>query len=308
MAVSSSKVPAVGVEEAAKAAGWEPIIYDGQLQEGTWPGLVRQAVAADVDGIVLVAIDCAKVKQPLEEAKAAGISITSVYAYDCNDPRAGATSEPLFSAITNFGPKATDIVAFTKSYGADQANYIIADSDNEAKIVEIVAPEFTVLNYTHDGFKERIDQSGGAEIISTLEVRQSDILNGQLLPKIQAELLKHPDATWVKSPFTFVTTLGVAPALGPQAGKLKVMGGEGFIEELDLIHEGKVTAVNVISSEWNGWAAVDTLNSVFTNQKPVDAGIGWTIVDKDHGLPPQGTAFNPPIDFRAAYKKAWGVS
>jgi ribose transport system substrate-binding protein len=308
MSVSSSKVPAVGTEEAAKAAGWDPIIYDGMLQEATWPGLVRQATAADVDGIVLVAIDCAKVKQPLEEAKAAGIAITALYAFDCNDARSGGTSEPLFSASTNFGPKNADVPAFTKSYGADQANYIIADSDNQAKIIEIVAPEFTVLNYTHDGFKGRIDEAGGAEIISTLEVTQSDILTSQLQPKIEAELLRHPDATWVKSPFTYVTTLGLVQALGPRAGKLKVMGGEGFNEELELIHEGKVTAVNVISSEWNGWAAVDTLNSVFANQKPVDSGIGWTIVDKDHGLPPQGQAFEPPVDFRAAYKKAWGVS
>jgi len=232
-----------------------------------------------------------------------------VYFFDCNDPRADPNNvgEPLFTAITNFGPKTADIAAFTKSYSADQANYIIADSNNEAKIIEIVAPEFTVLNYTHDGFKEKIDQSGGAEIVSTLEGFQQDIINGQLAPKIQAELLKHPEATWVKSPFTFVTTMGVAPSLGPQAGKLKVMGGEGFVEELTLIHEGKVTAVNVISSEWNGWAAVDTLNSVFRKEQPADSGIGWTMVDKDHGLPAQGEAFEPPIDFRAAYRKAWGV-
>ena len=86
------------------------------------------------------------------------------------------------------------------------------------------------------------------------------------------------------------------------------MGGEGFAEELALIHEGKVTAVNVISSEWNGWAAVDTLNSVFLKQPSADSGIGWTLVDKDHGLPPAGEEFEVPIDFRAAYRKAWGVS
>jgi len=310
LAVTSSKVPALGVEEAAKAIGWDVTVYDGQLQAGTWPGLVRQAVASDADAIVLVAIDCKDVKEPLEEAKAKGVAVTSVYSFDCDDPRADPknVSAPLFSAIVNYGPKAADVAAFTKSYGADQANYIIADSNNEAKIIEITAPEFTVLNYTSDGFKERIQQSGGAEIVSTLQGFQADLLNGQLATKIQAEILKHPEATWVKSPFTYVTTMGVAPSLGAQAGKLKVMGGEGFVEELTLIHEGKVTAVNVISSEWNGWAAVDVINSVFRKEKPADSGIGWTMVDKDHGLPPQDQAFQPPVDFRAAYRKAWGVS
>ena len=57
------------------------------------------------------------------------------------------------------------------------------------------------------------------------------------------------------------------------------MGGEGFADELDLIRAGKITAVNVISSEWVGWASVDTMNSVFLSQKPADSGIGWTMVD-----------------------------
>jgi ribose transport system substrate-binding protein len=308
MAVSSSKVPAQAAEEAGKALGWEATVYDGELQPAKWPGLVRQATAAGADAIVLVAIDCKDVKQPLEEAKAKNIAITSIYSFDCNDPRADPKNvgEPLFTANTNFGPKAGDIAAFTKSYGADQANYIIADSDNQAKVIEIIAPEFTVLNYTHDGFKEKIDQSGGAEIVSTIEGFQAELLNGQLQSKIQAELLKHPEATWIKSPFTFVTTFALVPALSGR--EIKAMGGEGFVEELTLIHEGKVTAVNVISSEWNGWAAVDTLNSVFRKEKSADSGIGWTIVDKDHGLPPQGDAFTPPVDFRAAYRKAWGTS
>jgi ribose transport system substrate-binding protein len=306
MAVSSSKVPAQGVEEAAKAAGWDVTIYDAALNPANYPGLVRQAVAADVDGIVLVAIDCKDVKQPLEEAKTAGVAVTSVYAFDCNDPRAGSVSEPLFTANTNFGPKATDVVAFTQSYGADQANYIIADSNNQAKVIVVDAPEFTVLNHTSDGFKQKIEQSGGSEVISTVNVTQADIANQQVRGKIDAELLKHPEATWIKSPFSYITTQGIAPALGAKAGVLKVMGSEGFEDELQLIRDGKVTAVNVISSTWNGWAAVDTLNSVWLKQAPADSGIGWTLVDKDHGLPASGEV-TPPIDFKAAYRKAWGV-
>ena len=65
------------------------------------------------------------------------------------------------------------------------------------------------------------------------------------------------------------------------------MGGEGFADELDLIRSGKITAANVISSEWVGWAAVDTMNSVFLNQPPADSGIGWTMVDATHNLPGQ---------------------
>ena len=51
---------------------------------------------------------------------------------------------------------------------------------------------------------------------------------------------------------------------------------------------------------------LDTMNSVFANKKPVDSGIGWTLVDKDHNLPASGE-FIPPVDFQAQYKAAWGV-
>jgi ribose transport system substrate-binding protein len=307
MAATSSKVPAQGAEEAAKALGWDVTIYDATLNPARYPELVRQAVAAGADGIVLVAIDCEDAKQPLEEAKEKGIAVTSVYAFDCDDELAGSRSNALFTQSTNFGPKATTIQAFTQSYGADQANYVIANSNNQAKIIEITAPEFTVLNHTAAGFERTIQQSGGSEIVATVPVTQADLIGSQVTPKVQAELLKHPEATWIKSPFSYVTTLGVAPALGSSAGKVKVMGGEGFAEETDLIHDGKVTAVNVISSTWNGWAAVDVLNSVWRKEKSADSGIGWTMVDADHDLPAEGKAYQTPVDFRSAYRKAWGI-
>jgi len=306
-AASSSSVPSNGAVAAAKALGWQVDLYDAKLNPSNYAPLVRQAIAAHVDGIILDAIDCDTVKQPLQEAKAAHIATVGIYAFDCNDPKAGNDPTGLFSANINFGPKATNPDKFSESYGADQANYIIAKTQNKAKIIAIQDPEFTVLYWTLKGFTDTIAASGGSQVVDTVNVTTQDLTNGQIVQKIQAALLQHPEANWVKSPYTYVTTLGVAPALGANANKVDVMGGEGFSDELNLIRAGKVTAVNVISSEWTGWAASDTMNSVFLNQKPADSGIGWTMVDATHGLPPSGE-FIPPVDFKAEYQKAWGVS
>ena len=104
-----------------------------------------------------------------------------------------------------------------------------------------------------------------------------------------------------------VVTVG-AGETPPTSCQLYVMGGEGFADELDLIraHKG-VNAVNIISSEWTGWAAVDTLNSAFLGQQPKNSGIGWTLCDPSSNLPPSG-AFVPKVDFKAVYSRAWGVS
>ncbi len=306
-AASSSSVPSNGAVAAAKALGWQVDLYDAKLNPSNYAPLVRQAIAAHVDGIILDAIDCDQVKQPLEEAKAAHIATVGIYAFDCNDPKAGNEATGLFSANINFGPKALNPDKFSESYGADQANYIIAKTQNKAKIIAINDPEFTVLYWTLQGFKNVIAASGNSQIVDTVSVTTQDLTDGQIVQKIQAAVLQHPEANWIKSPYTYVTTLGVAPALGANPHHVDVMGGEGFSDELNLIRQGKVTAVNVISSEWTGWAASDTMNSVFLGQKPADSGIGWTMVDAEHGLPASGE-FIPPVDFKAEYQKAWGVS
>ncbi len=181
----------------------------------------------------------------------------------------------------------------------------MAASKNRAKIIDIQDPEFTTLYYTDRGFRNAIARSDGSEIVATVEVTTADILKNTLVPKIQAELLRHPEANWIRSPYTYTTTLGVVPALGDQS-TIDVMGGEGLDDELDLIREGRITAATVFSSEWAAWAGVDTMNSVFRKEAPVDSGLGWAVADKDHNVPASGL-YVPPIDYQAEYRKAWGV-
>ena len=92
-----------------------------------------------------------------------------------------------------------------------------------------------------------------------------------------------------------------------KASSLYVMGGEGFPDELDLLrnHQG-VNAVMISPSDWTGWSAVDSMNSLFRGEKPAFSGLGWQLVDATHNLPASGP-WVPPVDFKAVYEKAWGV-
>ncbi|MFI5041716.1 MAG: substrate-binding domain-containing protein [Acidimicrobiales bacterium] len=303
---ASSQIPSDAAVAAAKAIGWKVDLYDAKLT-GNYSPLIRQAIAAGADGIIIDAGDCQVAQQALQEAKAKGIAVVPIYAFDCNDSKGGGGSESLFSSLVSYGTRTPGPDQYGELYGANQADYIIAASHNTAKIIVIHDPEFVVLDWTLQGFKDTIAASGGSQIVDTLNVTASDILSGQLVSKIQAELLRFPSANWIKSPYTYITQLGIVPALGSKAGQINVMGGEGFSTELDFLRAGKITAVNIISSEWEGWAAVDAMNSVFRKEKPVDSGIGFTLADKDHNLPASGN-YVPTIDFKSEYKKAWGVS
>lgn len=304
----SSSVPVGAAEEAAKAAGWQVEVYDSQLNPANSAGLVRQAIASGADGIILQAIDCPGVKGPLQEAKAKGIQVVGIYAFDCNDPIFKGSDPALFSGAINYGPDAKDIGAFTKRYGADQAKAVIAATDGKAKVIFFNQTTVTVLNYTGQGFKEEIEKCAECEIVAEVEFAGAE-LGPNLQQKATSALLQNPDANVVKSPYTSATLLGIAPAVvqSGRADDLYVMGGEGFAPELDLLRAGQgVNAVNIAPSDWTGWAAVDTLNSLFTDTPIADSGLGWQLVDADNNLPASGP-FVPDVDFKAAYKKAWGI-
>ncbi|MCW2682086.1 MAG: LigA protein [Frankiales bacterium] len=305
----SSSVPVGAAEEAAKAAGWQTEVYDVQLNPANAPGLVRQAIASGADGIILQAVDCPGVKGPLQEAKAKGIQVVGIYSFDCNDPLFKGSDPALFSAAINYGPEAqAGIGEFTKKYGADQAKAVIAETGGKAKVIFFNSPTVTVLNYTGQGFKEEIEKCAGCEIVAEVEFAGAE-LGPNLQQKATSALLQHPDANVVKSPYTSATLLGIAPAVvqSGRANKIYVMGGEGFAPELDLLRAGQgVDAVNIAPSDWTGWAAVDTMNSLFSDKPVADSGLGWQLVDKEHNLPASGP-FVPKVDFKAAYKKAWGV-
>jgi len=307
----SSSIPVAAAKEAATALGWKVDVYDAQLNSANTPGLVRQATASGADGIVINATDCPTIKGPMQEAKAKGIKMVGIYAFDCSDPIFGGNDASLFSGQINYGAKvaAKNVGEFAQAYGAEQARAVIAATGGKAKVLFFNAPDVTVLKYTGKGFLDELKKCSGCEVVDEVDFQTIE-LGPNLQQKVTSALLKHPDANVVKSPFTAATLLGIAPAVtnAGRAGKTYVMGGEGFAPELDLLRAGQgVTAVNIAPSDWNAYAAIDVLNSLFTGKPIADSGFGWQLVDKGHNLPASGP-FVPKVDFRAAYKKAWGVS
>jgi ribose transport system substrate-binding protein len=305
----SSLVPASAVMEAAKVIGWDAKLYDGKLDPKSWPGLVAQAVASGVAGIVLVAVDCPAVAQPLAEAKAKGIKIVGIFAFDCNDPLFGGNGPALFSSYVDFGPPVNrNIDDFSDLYGADQANTMIAQTDGKAKVVLVTDNEFTSIRHVIQGFRNTIAKCATCSIVGEVDIKAADLTTPNAAAAVLKVLQDHPEANAVKSPYTAATLAAVSPAVMKtnRAASLYVMGGEGFEPELDLIrkHQG-VSAVTIIPSDWYGWAAVDTMNSLFIGQEPADSGLGWQLID-DEVNPPSNNAYKPTIDFRTAYRTAWG--
>ncbi len=288
----SSSVPVNATVAAAKAIGWKVSVYDEQLNPANAPGLMRQAISSG-----------------LQEAKAKGITVVGIYSFDCNDPAFGAGGKPLFTGNINYGvATGRAIDKFTESYGAAQADAMIAATGGKAQVIYFNDPEFVVLKYTGQGFLNEIAKCSGCKVVDKVQFTGTE-LGSVLQQKAATALLQHPEANAVKSPYTAATILGIAPAVS-QSGRVAqiyVMGGEGFQPELDLMraHQG-VNAAMIAPSDWTGFAAIDTMNSLFRHSKPAYSGLGWQLVDAQHNLPASGP-FTSSIDYKAIYEKAWGV-
>jgi ribose transport system substrate-binding protein len=304
----SSSVPVNAAAEAAKILGWNVHIYDGQLNPANAPTGVSQALAAHADGIIVDA-DCAFARSQLEQAKAKGVVVVPIYSYDCNDPYSGKSNERLFTGYTNYGAAANkNLAAFAESYGFAQGQAVIAATNGKAQALVFNDPQSTVVHYLTVGFNRAIHQCSGCKVVKQIN------FNGlQLGPQLQqiaaAAILRYPQVNAIKSAFAAATLLSIAPAVqqSGRAGSIYVMGGEGFQDELDLLrnHQG-VNAVMISPSDWTGWSAVDTMNSLFRGEKPAFSGLGWQLVDATHNLPASGP-WQPPVDFKSVYEKAWGV-
>jgi ribose transport system substrate-binding protein len=301
-----------GAKEGSEALGWEVTLYDGKLgADGAYANGVRQAVAAGANAIIVGAIDCALLAQPLAEAKEAGVLVISAGAYDCDDPRAGGGTQ-LFDASVFADSSRTDISAESKFNGDTRAVWLLnkAGTSNLKVLVFEHTDSLLGLDYAA-GFTERVERDCSTCEIIPVEFTFADLATGAIGTKAADALTKHPDANALFVPYDSLLLLGVAQAVvrSGRVDSLDVVGGEGYTPNLELIRTGGGQNFAVGSSgAWVGWAAADTTNRLFNGEDPVAEGYGYQFIDAEHMHDDDGVAYIPPIDYKTAYRAAWKVT
>jgi ribose transport system substrate-binding protein len=304
----SASIPTNAAKAAGELLGWKMTLYDAKLDIANFSAGIRQAIAAKADGIILHSIDCAIVKQPLLEARAAKVKILAYYALDCDDP--SVKGQPLYDGSVNFGSQFGDYASLTRTWGAAKADWVIAKTKGRAKVISFKQDELLVVKYIREGFEQELAKCKTCEIVKTVDFTLTD-LGPKLQQKAQSALLQHPEANAIHVPYDSAMLLGVSAALleSGRNDQIEVIAGEGFPSNLQLIRDNKgQDAANAFPASWTGYAAVDSLNSMFHGQPPQDSGIGYKLIDRDHNLPAGSGGYEPAQDYKGAYKKAWGVA
>lgn len=298
---------AVRSADAAKAAandlGWNVHVYDAKFDPNQMLTGIQQAVVAKADGIIVSAIDCATVKNGAQQAADAGIPIVSIEGVDC-DPG-------LYSHVVGYtgGSSFQDA---TKAFGKAQADWLIARTDGQAKVVLNTGEDTETTRLAGKGQREALEDCPTCEILDDVTWTTAD-LGPKLQEKIQQAMVKHPDANaFLPSYDAIMTQSGGAQALtaSGRLAQLSVGGGEGTIAGIEQIRNGKGMQMCAGQSvEWETYAAYDALIRLFLDRDPseVDTGNGIQVCDKDHNLPSKGEPYAPPVDFVASYHQMWGL-
>jgi ribose transport system substrate-binding protein len=187
---------------------------------------------------------------------------------------------------------------------------VITKTKGHAKVISFKEDELLVVKYIREGFEQELAKCKTCEIVKTVDFTLAD-LGPKLQQKAQGALLQHPEANAIHVPYDSAMLLGISAALleSGRNDQIEAIAGEGFPTNIQLIRDNKgQDAANAFPSKWTGYAAIDSLNSLFHGAQPQDSGIGYKLIDRDHNLPPAGQGYEPAVDYKAAYKKAWGVT
>lgn len=295
---------------ASKAAGFDVTLVDGKFgADNAYSTGIRQAIAAKADGIVVGAIDCPAIKAPLQEAKAAGIKVVGQLTVDCDDPSYGS-GDPLFSASIIYNDTEKTAVDYSKAQGKIKADWIIAQTKGDAVAVSMRQTDGLLGTAIADGFDDEMKAACPSCKVIPLEYTLADQGSGALPAKMSQVLLANPKVNAVMVPYDTIATGGVAQAIvrSGRSDDISMIGGEGYPDNLGLIkNDGGQDAVLFESTEWMGWAAVDSLSRLFGDQTQEPAGIGNQLFDKDHMPKTDDDGYIvPTVDFQADYLKAWG--
>lgn len=289
--------------KAGNAIGWNMKLFDAKLDPAQFSDGIKQAIAAKANGVVLIAVDCPAAKSALQQAKSAGVRTVGIYALDCNE--VSASDPGLFSSQVSFGSRYKNLADAYQAWGANSAKYVISKTGGKAQSVAFNNSEYLILKDYQQGYDAQMKTCSGCT--NTVVPWLAADFGAKLTAITQAALLKNANANAVQAGSN--PTLGITQGI-TQAGKqskITSVGGLGLSIDNDAIRQGQLTAADSWPTEWFGFAAIDTLNSVFDGTPVRDEGLGWQMADKTHNLPAKGD-FMGGVDYIAAYKKSWGVS
>ena len=293
-----------GVIEGAEAAGWDTTLVDTALDFSAAGDAIRQGMAAGADGAIVVGVDCQHFSGALDEANAADFPVVVLNAFDCDVTSDGA--EPArFAAQVDFTAGDEIPADNARRFASAKADWAIVETDADLNVINLVQDDLLAITLLGEGFADGVAQCSSCEVVDTVSFSTSDLLDGTFAQKVATSIVQNPDANVIHFPYAASITLGIAGLTDAGRDDLIVLGAESSPSQFELLNNGTIDMLMAFPTAWPGWAAVDTLNRIFSDVETVDEGVGYQLVTaEDMG---GATDYEGPYDYRAVYEEVWGA-
>lgn len=286
---------AVGIKEAATAAGLSTVLYDGQGSANRFTEGMNQAIAQRAGGIVLVGIEPSLISAELSAAKAAGIPVLNTL----NSNPDEAVPDGMFANFT---------ADFTAD-GKTAAEWALNDSGCSTDVIVVKSSTIPVWNHLADGAVDAVKELCPDDCGTTvLDVDAANIAT-DLASKLQTALQKDPDVNYV----FVVWDSGVPyaqPVVASSGTKAKIIARDGIAPSLQMVAAGtQALTVATPPPGWIGWAAADDVFRAMLGAEPSGLVIPTRLIDKDNVGSGSDADVSPNYtDYQSAFSKLWGVA
>lgn len=292
-----------GLKEAAAMFGMQVVAVDGAGQVAKAASLVEQGIARKVDVIIDEGFPSSQLAAPLKAAKAAGIPVVEIGSGDPQLP------PPEAQAI---GVSAWATYCYSCA-GRQMADLVVAQSGTDANAVVYNVPEISVAQNEVRGFQEelkRLCPQCKAKVVSAPLAQWSTDLPSLTSSSLQSDR----KVNWLVPLFdSMVAQINPSVFQVNAQSRVKIISYNATGPAMTDLANGQLVAADIGSPQhWLGWAMMDQTLRLLTGGKPVaDENVPNRIFSasniKSIDLKAKEDTWYGNVDFRAQYKRLWGL-
>ena len=252
------------LEPAAKAMG----VKLQSISIGNTPQTIADgfntAIETHPDAVIVPATDPVIWQPQLKKLRAEGIPVLSWYL-----PENIKTDPVAEGILTN-----TYDTSNAQNVGKLMADFVVAESNGEAHVVDVEVPEYTIFKVQAEAFKEELEGVCPECSVESLKSHAEDI--GTKIPgAVVSNLQQHPETNWVVFDFGSIES-GVPQALAAAglSEQAKLISASGESNNYEAIKNGEEFATLAVDLHYLAWQGIDAAGRAITGQSVAPDGPG----------------------------------
>lgn len=245
------------VQEATGEVGMEASSCDGKFNPAGVAACINQALAQDVDVVVLDQIPLGLAAQGVAQLQEAGISILV----------SGQEAAPGTAELAYLDTGGAQVIT-------SMADWVTVDSGGEANVLVVAQVDSPRQQaYIDEGLIPRFEEVC-PDCTTTVTTTTASQLS-QLGTQVSAALLQNPDIDYIVSEFDAnVSYILQGLQNAPTGSEVKVVSAIGDIASLERVASGQQAYDALGSNRWAGWAITDQVLRMLTGAEPLESSIG----------------------------------